>query len=460
MGDRVTRSGIAVCTVASLVLFAVLDARAESRIAYRRATPLDVRMGIVRIRVVDEVIVDVPTDCPATGTESLACRQERRFPRVYILDFSLERREARDTGVHIETEDRGRVSLFLHFDPAARQSFDDELRLALARLAADAFAESFAGLQPDGGVFSGIAPRSAEPSWSCFERGPSRQAGRYERYVERGEDGALHVTGSGWSGYREDQVTAALCKAGATVAQSLVPDEIRTMPVVRAILETTVRVSYLDGLQHPTPAEELTPWPPHLEYTVERDPGVTRSESVRKTAELVRASFTTDEVKVTASASAAQLAPGSVTTNSWVARWTLEIFERQMGPLPAEELVHQSDLLTAFFPTLPPARLDDRGAPVASEPVDTYDVGVDAEGLVTDVANRLDAAATIDVQSVEEAVASHPVGLKGSGWLLAICRSDGSADYRPLPTMAVGSVQNAAVLCAAVEHQLATVDVE
>jgi len=431
--------------------------RGEWRTVYRRATPIDARTGVVEMRIVDEPIVDLPADCPGETEGSFGCRQERRFPRVYVLDFSLERRDSRESQSRVEVEDRGRISLFLHFDSSDRRRFDDELRQELASLAADAFAENFAGRESSSGVFSTIAPRSLEPSWSCFEHGSTREAKRYERHVERGPNGSTRITGSGWSGYGLDAVTGPLCEAGTTTVHSVPSEEIRTMPVARALLERSVDVGFADGLRRTSYAEDLIALPPDLVYTIQRDPGVGRSESVHTSDGLVSASFTSEEMKVSATASASSLEARFVTANAWVARWTVE---RRLGPMPAEEILDRSDLLVALLPTVPPRSLDDQGNPAEVEFSETYTIDFDADAFLGEIAERLDEAATIDATSLERAVADYPAGLLSRGWLLTMCRPDGSADYRLLPTKAVAPLENAVVFCSAVERRLSTEGVE
>jgi hypothetical protein len=407
-------------------------------------------------RIVDEPIVDVPADCPGESEATFGCRQERRFSRVYVLEFSFERRDSRGTQSHIEVEDRGQISLFLHFESSDRREFDDELREELANLAADAFAENFAGMGLSSGVFSTIARRSLEPSWSCFEHGSTREAKRYERYVERGPDGTTQITGSGWSGYDLDAVTGPLCEAGSATVHSVPSEEIRTMPVARALLETTVSAGFADGLRGTSYPEDLMALPLDLTYTIQRDPGVGRSESVHKEDGLVSASFSSEEMKISATASAAMLEARFLSTNAWVARWTVETVERRMGPMPAEEFLDRSDLLVALLPTLPPSSLDEEGNPGEAEFSEAYAIDFDANAFLEEIAERLDETAAIDVASLERAVADYPAGLRSSGWLLALCRPDGSADYRLLPTKAVAPVESAAVFCTAVERRLST----
>jgi hypothetical protein len=432
-------------------LLALSSAAADSRLVYRRSTPIDTRTGVVVLRTVDEPIVDIPADCTGAEPGTFGCAQERRFPRAYVLEFFLERRETRDGEKRTEIEERGRASLLLSLDPAERKGFDDELRAALATLSADAFAESFAGLGPTAGVFGGIARRSAEPSWSCFERGTSRQTGRYERQVEGGR-----VTGSGWTGFSEDEVTLPLCRAGAALASApgAGADELRTTPAARALSETDVAVAFANGLRRDAYAEDLAPLPRDLVYTVTRTPGVKRSESVQTNDALVQASYTQDDVKVSASAAPAALATAPVATNAWVARWTVETAERTMGPLPGEVRLSGVELRIALLPTLPPVPVDSRGKPAAPEAKETYAVALDADAMLAEIGERLDDAAALDAAALEAAVADHPSGLGSQGWLLVVCRPDGSADYRLLPTKAVARVENADAFCAAVERQL------
>jgi len=237
-------------------------------------------------------------------------------------------------------------------------------------------------------------------------------------------------------------------------------EELRTTPAARALSETDVAVAFADGLRREAYTDDLAPLPRDLVYTVTRTPGVKRSESVQSNDALVQASYTQDDVKVSASAAPAALATAPVATNAWVARWTVETVERTMGPLPGEVRLSGVELRIALLPTLPPVPLDNRGKSVAPEAKETYAVELDSGAMLVEVGERLDDAAALDAASIESAVADHPAGLGSQGWLLVVCRADGSADYRLLPTKAVAKVENADAFCAAVERQLAAAGID
>ena len=125
-----------------------------------------------------------------------------------------------------------------------------------------------------------------------------------------------------------------------------------------------------------------------------------------------------------------------------------------MGPAPTERTVGRSSLLVALLPTPPPERIDiDASAPL--EGPETHRIDLDVDAFLAEVGSRLDRVAVLDADALEDVIAEDPAGLRSQGWLMTVCREDGSARFGLLPTQARSSVTNAGAFCAAVETSLA-----
>jgi len=445
--------------VGVLAVVAALDARAEPLVLYTRATPLEARTGVVEIRTVQEAIADLPADCVGAGPGSYGCSGEQRFSRVYALDFALERRDARGEVPRVDREERGQAYLFLHLERNDLTTFDEELRHTLAGLAADAFIDGFAGLSPQGEPFARIARLSPEPSWSCFEDGSSRSGSRYERHFETGPDGKREVVGSGTSSSTVPALVDRLCLGGAALLRSARPDELRTMPSARALREEAVHLGIVDGLPAVARTEDLVPLPGGFSYTVSDAPGVVQSASRHSDGSKVKASFARDGVRVGAEVTAATFPPYLVATRGWLAAWTVDTLERELGARPSETRVRSAQIRTALVATLPPTPVDGEGRPTGGTPPETVEPHFDAEAYLGAIAERLDRAARLDAETLAHAISVDPAGLASQGWILFVCR-ERTATFELLPTRASQEVVNASELCAALDRALARAGME
>ena len=166
------------------------------------------------------------------------------------------------------------------------------------------------------------------------------------------------------------------------------------------------------------------------------------------------ASLTEDGAKRTAVTVPAELPPAAVTRGAWLSRFTLETVERRFGPLPTEELLDRSALLVALLPTFPAVPVDDSDRPQPAARRETYAIRFDPQAFLETVAQRLDRQAAVDAATVEEAVTLRPAGLESEGWVLVVCRPDGTADYGLPPTRARSRLTNADLFCAAADARV------
>jgi len=67
---------------------------------------------------------------------------------------------------------------------------------------------------------------------------------------------------------------------------------------------------------------------------------------------------------------------------------------------------------------------------------------------------ELDRHSGSHLERIEELMRRPPVGLRSEGWMIVLCREDGSATYFLPPTKAFHRVSNAAFFCGALEARL------
>jgi hypothetical protein len=424
---------------------------AEPVVLYTRATPVEARTGIVEIRTAQEALADVPVDCAGAEPRSFGCWAEKRFSRVYGLELSFERRDARGDSPQVDLEPRGRIYLFLHLERDDLSAFDDKLRAYVAALAADAFVEPFAYLEPQGEPFSGVPRLSPEPSWSCFEDGSNRSAAVYERQVET-RNGKREIVGSGTSTRTTPEWTERLCSAGAALVRSAQPIELRTTPSARALREERVIVGFADLLPRDAQAEDLMPLPAGFSYTVSEAPGVLRSSSYRTQDSKVTSSFAKSGVRLGAEVVPAAFPPYVAATRGWIAEWTIETIDRELGARPSEKREQAIVVRSALVATRPPTPVDDQGKPTGAPP-ERVEPRFDGAAYLEEIASRLDHAARLDADTLAEAIAEDPAGLLSQGFVLFLCR-ERSATFELLPTGAAQQVTNAGELCAALDRAL------
>jgi hypothetical protein len=85
-------------------------------------------------------------------------------------------------------------------------------------------------------------------------------------------------------------------------------------------------------------------------------------------------------------------------------------------------------------------------------------VELNAELLREDIAHEFDVLSEVDARVLEWALlgggSSDPEWLRSQGWMMVVCREDGSAWFALPPTSAQSPVTNAPVFCAALERML------
>jgi hypothetical protein len=147
----------------------------------------------------------------------------------------------------------------------------------------------------------------------------------------------------------------------------------------------------------------------------------------------------------------------AVTGQRWIGRWTLSRATVTLGVSPTEEETRNSTLISVLLPTIPPERLDAEGEPrdVAVAPGDeALTISADVAAMIDDLATTLDERSELTLDAIEEALTSRPAGLGPPGWILVVCRDDGTAHFWLPPTPANSPLTNADLFCAEAHRQL------
>lgn len=421
-----------------LSLLSAAPAAAENLPVFRRAQPLEARTGVVWVRAVFDMPLDQPVECD-DGT--LGCRETALFNRVWRLDFEAETQSAEE-GARLERTGRGTVLLALRADAEDAEAFDEQLRRSIGLLAAAEFEEPFAGLRPGNSPFVGMAGIAAGRSWSCFLLGEQGSLTHYAREIE--SEGRVTSTGT----RRLDGQNSLLCDQAAQVTETAWPEVIRTMPAPGALRETTVSAEVVDRLPRELFADEALQPPPGVRLVLREVPPGVSSETVHSQGETGSASLIADGREWSAVAAPLRIEPRYL-ERAWLSRWTIDSGERRYGPRPRDLGLEEEHIDAALIPIVPPTPPSGGSlAPTVGPAAMTLDPDIDVEALAATVAARLAEATALDLETLEAALTVRPGGLDETGWLLALCRQDGSARFWLPPTRAQARVINADGFCA------------
>ncbi|MDQ7005609.1 MAG: hypothetical protein Q9Q40_00070 [Acidobacteriota bacterium] len=426
-------------------LLALVTAPVVGEEVYRRVIPTDVTTGVVRIRQVFTIRLDLPVRCADGG---MACTEQRVVPSVYRIDFVEERRGGDGGGPRLEAEEKGTVLMALDMEAADAQDYDDLLRRVLSGLSARAFRQRFAGRAGQAPFDRpSIATRSRMPSWLCldgetalsFSRRPADPAGS-------GEGTFIGIS----TGFSDEETVAPLCAQLVEATAAAPVEEVRTMPAPGAVVEESAGLLRVDRLQVEPDADEVLTFPEGVGLSERPAPGAVGGESRRGDAQgcVVEATWVHDEREIRARAAPMALPLFLLDENAWIARWELRRTIRRLGIDPESDERTVARLSVALVPTEPPRHRDGDAAP------DVGQVVLDDDLLVGAVAERLDASASLDHQALYEAVTRQPQGLVSPGWLLLVCGEDGSAEFFLPPTGAHCRVTNAVEACTALDRAI------
>ena len=441
---------------------AMLPVDASEREIYRRASILDMRSGVMEVREVIAPLADVPViGRGGASTETTA----QRFARAYRVAFLEELRSADEAGERRALRTPlGEIHLALAFEREDEELYDDELRDALSSLSAEAFAEPLAGLDQRTPPFdaSTVAARTQEPSWACFETAETTRATRYTRTVTPHRDGGEPTVATGSAGYSDEEITAPLCDGLRNLTEPSRPVVIRTAPTPLSLLETTVRVAEAGGIPGRLTRDELASLPDEAVMLRRRNPGTKRAIHRGERGSLTSGSFTLEGETLITALKPANLRPQLLDGPAWLARFGVEVSERAHGPAPSDTPLETWDIHVALLPVGPPTEVeadfelefDEEGRAVgvkrpASElsPDEEANVQFDSDAFVEKVAERLADERSLTTGALESALTQQPGGLASRGWLMIVCRDDGTATYGVPPAPSRNVVTNPGELC-------------
>jgi hypothetical protein len=109
-------------------------------------------------------------------------------------------------------------------------------------------------------------------------------------------------------------------------------------------------------------------------------------------------------------------------------------------------------MTASLLPTLPPRDLD--RPPGLLQPAGSYAVRLDEEALFESIAKSIDFRSEVTPAVLADRIASRVEGLGPTGWMLVICKADGSATWGFPQVDAQVELQNGDLFCGAVESYL------
>jgi hypothetical protein len=435
----------------------VANFSAASSEIYRRAELTEIRTGIVDVRVVYGPRLDIPVNC---DEGFFACREELSFTRLYAMDLALETRSVMEGTSRIDRENRGSVFLALNFDAEDEELFDDKLRAHLSSLGADVFMEDYAQLEISEPITM-IPARSMTRSLACFRSDDSGKMMSFSRTLGIDDDtGKEYVKTNHTHEWYLNEQWESLCDAMAEATRDVYPDEIRTLPIPRKVEESRIHFVGRNSIRDVAYVEELTPLPQGSSFTrarIAEDDSLGTSTRAAGDGSSAQASWAVQDERWTYAAEQADISPNAVQNNAWLTRWELESVERSFGPDPVDQVLSVSSFTIAFLATPPPVQVDRDNMPLLDDTIEEISVRLDEAAFLAELGKRLDQQKELNVGTLEKVLKDMPAGLDSAGWILVICRPDGSAAFG-IPSAATSTalvrLTNADMFCAAVDAQL------
>jgi hypothetical protein len=346
------------------------------------------------------------------------------------------------------------------------QAFRDEVYDALDRIASNAFQKPFAGWRPGGPPFDRetLSRRSILPSWVCFESESGTEVLRFDRRMANGREGS-EVISVGIQTY--GQPPTPLCEEMRIATEGALSDVLRTLPSPRRVVEVVVEH---DDNVHLDAGDPAMLWhrPDGVELVKQAAPeGVTaESASESNGGAIERAVHVSGGWQYEGRAEPASMPIGALDRSAWLHVWEIQARERGFGAHPTEKVLETTRLYAAFLATEPALRqaepvaqiapgLEEALPPTAPEepPVDAL-AAIDRSAFVALLGDRLDKDDGAPHEVIESLIRRPAAGLKSEGWIVVVCREDGSSTYYLPPTRAHNRVVNADLFCGALEARL------
>lgn len=452
--------------VITMQLLVSVNAR-EPEEVYRHATVLEDFVGKVYIREGYEVPLTVLGDCESSNR---GCPEEQVYGMVLRLDFVSEHRRAGKNEVFRSEESAGTIYAALAFSREDFETFRFELETRFRQLSAQAFMEPFAGLGPmkpgqhgviqkNRGPFeSELATPPERPTWVCYESDNSTTVSVFRRKITEGPSGEDEISRGSHS---FGEPPTPLCDEMASATRNVFPTVIETLSTPRRLREIVVYYEEAVLIDSKNPAM-LLPRPEGVLFFKQKASKGIQIEGSDHVGDVSYA------VQVGAGwfrigyAPTAPMPIDGLDRNVWLQRWTLETIDRELGPYPTERTIERNVLYASYLATVPAAEIDGEWSgtmssrappepPAAHESVPDRPAQMDRSGFVDEIVDRLDRHHGPPGELIEELLARPQVGLLSEGWIVVLCRQDGTSTYFLYPTKAQNAVQNADQFCFAVE---------
>ncbi len=424
---------------------------------YRRAVVLEDAVGRVELREAFGARLTVLGPC-AAGPH--ACPETRPYDYVARLDFLVEHRSRSDGAIARSRSDRGTILLALAARPADLVSYRDLLEADVGRLAAEAFAQPFAGWEvgdPPLDVRQ-FALRSEGESWVCL-RSEQRVAATSFHRLER-EDEAIRIAQTTY-----DDPPTPICDEMASATEGAAPRVFETMPSPARVLELVVE--HQDVIRLDDDPSTLLPVPQGILVYRQEVPARIGREFNEFREENAYGEVVRGGRRTVGFARPASIPLDALDRNAWLHRFTARALDRRLGRNSRQQAAGRFDLHVAYLPVAPACRLEpvpEGGEPalwaVLKDPPPCRErwppsfPSVARERLLEAIAAVLERDARPPADLLEELVLEPAAGLESEDWIAVACREDGTAAYSIPPTHARARVVNAGLFCGALASRV------
>jgi hypothetical protein len=248
----------------------------------------------------------------------------------------------------------------------------------------------------------------------------------------------------------------SLCRELAVAASSASPDEMRTLTVPMRLKIEEVRVEQdAAGLSPEAWRDELAALPEGSSRLRQAAPGAISGTTYGfdESVAAVTASYTSDEIRQSATVRPAHFPARTLDAPAWVQRWTVSRTEQHLGASPSQIELDRFELAVAWLP-IPPVG-EESGDGIRTEPGNgPFEIRADPSALVAEVGRRVEDAAALTPEALEDAVTQRPEGLDSDGWMFVVCLPDGRARWGIPPTAARAEVLDPMPLCGAINARM------
>lgn len=404
---------------------------------FTRAELLHSMTGEVELRRVYSVRLELPAlDC---DEGRFTCDADEVYRQAYGLTFTEERIARQADGSHVvDRVPRGQLLIAVDLEPKDEESFEDALRAEISAKSTSSFAQPRAGMAfPQGALSNRWLAWSARPVWVCLD-----VSGSFGADLVVGKEGKSQLSASVSSDGAERGCTA-ITRALAGAAS----DVRRTPPSILAEERTEVRFRSASALTGRTWSDRLARLPEGATLDKRALDGVGSGGIWDRSGEVWRGQEGRDgklERKVLMPPASLDL----VEVPMWVGEWSFSTTREYFGSDPRIEQAPRVSVAVAVLPVVDRLMDDLVGSRSA--------LTVPEDAIISAVRTRFEGGASLNVDSVIEALAKRPAGVwpEQGDWLVVSCLDDGTARYGIAPFPAAARVTNPLATCAAVRRWL------